>query len=521
MKTRAVVLASAGASLGLSFHDPVFSFFAWFAVAVLIINIWDFRGWSALNAGVIFGVAYFGTALYWVEHSVRVYGHIPFTLSIPTVLLLALVLSLYTGVFSVIFSLLYGGTRFPATVLAPLFWVSLELLRTYLLTGFPWASIAYSQYRVLPLIQMSDITGVYGVSFLIVAVNGVIADLYLYTRRKRSLPFFPVAPTIAGVIAVLLCVAGAAAYGTTRLGQKAKLDKRLRVTVVQGNIDQNLKWDENNINNIINTYYGLTRSSGSGKADLIVWPESTTPFVFGYDRARTESLRAFAGSMNTPILTGTTLIKEKSGKDFRLTNSAVLLGADGETRGVYSKIHLVPFGEYVPWGLPIGRLVTAIGDFTRGAEFKVMKAADVPFSAAICYEMIFPDLIRKFASNGARLLVSITNDAWFGRTAAPHQHFAMAVFRAVENRMPVARAANTGVSGFIDDRGRILETGPLFREEVLTRELSIREGKPSFYTRYGNVFGYLCVVAAIFTIIFRGDTGQWSSLKRYVTNSRI
>jgi apolipoprotein N-acyltransferase len=177
---------------------------------------------------------------------------------------------------------------------------------------------------------------------------------------------------------------------------------------------------------------------------------------------------------------------------------------------VYHKLHLVPFGEYVPLKhvlFFVEKMVQAIGDFEAGNDYTVMTIAprgpgsanEVKLSTAICYEIIFPDLIRRFVDRGAAIITTITNDAWFGRTAAPYQHFSMAVFRAVENRVPVARAANTGVSGFIDAKGRILDTSAIFTEAHLTHTLALG-GAKTFYTRYGDVFSYLCLLTSIFLL---------------------
>ncbi|HDK41582.1 MAG TPA: apolipoprotein N-acyltransferase, partial [Nitrospirae bacterium] len=183
--------------------------------------------------------------------------------------------------------------------------------------------------------------------------------------------------------------------------------------------------------------------------------------------------------------------------------SAVLMSPDGEVLSVYDKIHLVPFGEYVPLRkiFPfIGKLVAAIGDFRPGEEYTVMDAPPARVSAPICYEIIFPGLVRQFVLDGANVLATVTNDAWFGRSSAPYQHFSMAVFRAIENRVPVVRAANTGVSGFIDTRGRIKSRSDIFVEAVLTEELTVGSSEKTFYTRYGDLFVFFCIISCVLLI---------------------
>ena len=501
-----VSLLLSGVALGLSFPKAGLWPLAWVSIVPLLIFLLETGRVDAFKGGLVYGLAYFITTIYWVEHSIRIYGHLPIYLSIPSLLLLCLVLALYVSLFSILFNNLYMTTRFPALLLAPVLWVSLDLLRTYLFTGFPWASIGYSQYKWLSIIQIADITGVYGVSFLVVAVNGAFADIILYRRRMQIFPLFPVFPTLLGIVLVFMGILGAVWYGYFRLNQKDGYASKLTVSVVQGNIDQSGKWNTDNRQSIMAVYKQLTRLTLQKSPDLVVWPETSVPFVFNNDPEPTEKLRSFVRSISTPLLFGSVEILSSKETTYELSNAAVLLDADGRTAGTYEKIHLVPFGEYIPWMLPLEKLVTAIGNFSPGKTYTVMKAYKVPFSTVICYEIIFPELVRKFINKGAKFLVTITNDAWFGKTSAPYQHFSMAVFRAVENRVPVVRSANTGISGFIDDRGHIIRMGRLFREETLTETISISNGSKSFYTKFGNVFGYLCVVAGVMIIIFKGET---------------
>jgi apolipoprotein N-acyltransferase len=217
----------------------------------------------------------------------------------------------------------------------------------------------------------------------------------------------------------------------------------------------------------------------------------------------------FVRSSGTPLLFGSPTYEKKERHQL-LWNSAFLLGRDGLTKAVYHKSHLVPFGEYVPLKGSLfffmDKLVQGTDDFQTGRTYTVMsihsamKREEITISTVICFEIIFPDLVRRFVDQGATVMTTITNDAWFGRTSAPFQHFSMAVFRSVENRVPVARAANTGVSGFIDAKGRILETSNIFTEAALTRTL-VPGSTKTFYTRHGDVFAWLCILEAVAAII--------------------
>jgi apolipoprotein N-acyltransferase len=308
----------------------------------------------------------------------------------------------------------------------------------------------------------------------------------------------------------LLCALG---YGTWRMGAEEH-QGTLRIAVVQGNIEQDKKWDPAYRTAVLDTYRRLTREALAQKPDLVIWPETATPFYFGGNRRDdpelTEELRRFVQSIGVPLLTGSPTYEQR-GRRYRLKNSAFLLGTGGSTESVYHKLHLVPFGEYVPLRNSllffIDKLVQGSGDFEAGSEHTVTSVRTagtgaVNISTVICYEIVFPDIVRRFVDRGAQVMTTITNDAWFGRTGAPYQHFSMAVFRAVENRVPVARAANTGISGFIDAKGRILEASPVFTEAALVRDLAPSDGAKTFYTRFGDVFAWLCVLAGIVLLAY-------------------
>jgi apolipoprotein N-acyltransferase len=356
--------------------------------------------------------------------------------------------------------------------------------------------------------QIADITGVYGVSFLVAAINGAIYDLALPLSGKpgtgRTGPFVSRWQAILSLILFLFIVVGPLLYGMAELNVPDK-QGNVKVSVIQGNIRQDVKWDSHFQREVIDTYERLSVKASSAKPDIIVWPESAVPFVFGYDKPLTEEISGFSKELNSYLLFGGVVVKHNGADKSSLSNSAILLSPEGKVVSVYDKIHLVPYGEYVPLRelFPfINKMVTAIGDFSRGQETTVMETPFAKIGNLICYEIIFPGLVRKFVDEGADLLVTITNDAWFGRTAAPYQHFSMAVFRAVENRVPVARAANTGISGFIDAKGRIMDKSDIFTESVITEEIATG-GEKTFYTRYGDVFAWICITVSLLMVFNR------------------
>jgi apolipoprotein N-acyltransferase len=487
--------------LVLSFPPFDLSYFAWLALVPLMYSISCGGRLNSLLNGLLAGFIYFLGTVYWVSHSMYIYGNVPIPLAIVAVILLCLYLCLYTGLFTYLFGWIREKLPLPASIIAPPLWVSLEFIRTYALTGFPWSSLGYSQHSALSVIQVSDITGIYGVSFLVVAVNGLLFDLtgHLTGHDRSGFRF-----RAFGVTFVLLITALTFFYGAFRLSQP-DADGSVRVSVIQGNIPQDQKWDRRFQDAVMEKYISLTVQAMGMKPRIVVWPETALPFVYGYEGRLTEKLRRFQKEIGTYLLTGSVRLRNDREGTRKLSNSVILMSPNGDALSEYDKIHLVPYGEYVPLRrlFPfIQKLVEAIGDFIPGRKIVVMKTPFARIGNLICYEIIFPGLVRKFVHDGANLLVTVTNDAWFGKTSAPYQHFSMAVFRAVENRVPVVRAANTGISGFIDSRGRVLEKSGIFEEAILTRDITTGSGL-SFYASYGDIFAYTCLFSVCLIVLRR------------------
>ncbi len=481
---------------------------AWVAIIPLLISLSGKKMKASFFLGTLTGFVYFMGTIYWVFNSMYFYGGIPAVFSLLILIALCLYLGAYIGIFAMLFKYLSRHSRFPALFIVPVLWVTLEFLRTYALTGFPWSILGYSQYKFLTLIQIADITGVYGISFLVTAVNGAIFDVVLYWPKKlNKMPLIDRWPMPVGLSILILLLVLTLSYGMWRLGASEE-GKKIRASVIQGNFEQEVKWDIKFQRTIIDTYKRLTAKAAAASPELIVWPETAVPFVFGNsasssDESLTSEIVDFEKTLNTHLLFGSVLVKGIKDSTYLLSNSAVLLSPDGSVLSEYAKMHLVPYGEYVPLRrlFPfIEKLVVGIGDFISGKEYTVMNMQEAKISTLICYEIIFPGMVRKFADKGANLFVTITNDAWFGRSSAPYQHFSMGVFRAVENRTPVVRAANTGLSGFIDTKGRILKKSDIFVESVLTEDIALRSFKKSFYTRYGDLFAFFCIISCVLLI---------------------
>jgi apolipoprotein N-acyltransferase len=364
--------------------------------------------------------------------------------------------------------------------------------------------------------------GVYGVSFLIVLVNVALAELLSWLMpllrgfRPAKLPWELVAVTV-------LLVTLSWEYGLGTLSGAPFSDiprSSISVGLVQPNVDQAVKWDTAYREETLARFDRLTERLGN-TTDLVIWPEAATPFVFEREPVYQLQLIALANRARAPILFGSPALRFYPDRRPYLLNSAYLLSPDGQLLGRYDKHHLVPFGEYIPFKSSLlfflDKLVEGIGDFEAGPGPTILTMtpkprsvatgmagktpAPVKFGVAICYEVIFPNLVRQFAANGAEFLVTVTNDAWFGRSAAPAQHFAMVVFRSVENHLAFARAANTGISGFIDPFGRIVEATPIFTEQAVRTTMQVWRPE-TFYSRHGDVFAYVCVIICALLFLF-------------------
>ena len=498
MRKRDILLSLfSGMLLILSFPSFDLEFLAWFALIPLFCAIEGKGLRLSFKLGFLTGIVTFLGILYWIIVAVHTYGNIPLIPSGFILLILVAYLSLYIGIFACLTRFIQIRSGLQTILFTPLLWVALEYLRSLLLTGFPWASLGYSQYLNLPLIQISDITGVYGPSFVIVLVNATLFAILRQWPKK----IFPVKEMIfAGLVVI-----GLLTYGHFKMGiveRHLKQNSILKIGLVQGNIDQSIKWDQSFQIETLEIYRKLSYAVAEEKPDLIIWPETATPFFFQDAEEYQPFILDIPRKTDTFLLFGTPSYKIEKGRVVHY-NSAYLVSPAGELVGKYDKIHLVPFGEYIPMQhllFFIGSLGEGIGDFKPGKEIFNFSLPQGKFGVLICFEIIFPDLCRRFVKKGANFLVTITNDAWFGRTSAPYQHFSMAAFRAVENRVFVARAANTGITGFIGPTGKILKEGRIFTQEAMSGTIRLSSLK-TFYTLYGDIFAWICSALSILLLL--------------------
>jgi apolipoprotein N-acyltransferase len=487
--TRSFLLALlSGALLALSFPSPGISPLAWCAFVPLFVASAGASPKLTFKLGFVAGLSAYAGVLYWVNIVMITYGKLPAPVSGLLYLTLVAYLALYPGL--VLWLTRQGeGKGISALCSFPVLWVAGELIRSYLLTGFPWADLGYSQYRTLPLIQIADLTGVYGVSFLVAFANVVFYRMWVWFRRKEA-PY-----PVRGFLALLVLLAATLGYGLNDLN-RPESGQLQRVLLVQGNIPQDVKWDPAFEESTVATYERLSRKGCQTAGTLVVWPESALPFFFQNEPAYAARVTSLAAELKSCLVTGSPAY-EKSGELTRYLNSAFLISPTGAVLGRSDKLHLVPFGEYVPLArlFPfVNKLVAGIGDFSPGRSAQPLETTGGKIGVLVCFEGIFPEIARSYVQAGAGILVNITNDAWFGKSSAPYQHLSMTVFRAVENRVPLVRAANTGISAVIDSKGHIRGMTHLFEEATLGAQVRRGEGG-TFYSRHGDLFALVCLGA--------------------------
>ena len=484
-----------GLLYAFSFPDYNLWFVAYLALVPLFYSL--SKSTSILDGaliGLMFGTVSSIFMIYWITVAMSVYGGIPWAISIFLLIALALLLGLlfFAPLGATIAYINSAGL--PPLLAFPAVWVFFELLKTFMFTGFPWNLLGYSQFPAKEIIQISDITGVYGISFFVVFINACIFVFFSRSVQSRKLQY-------RELVYGLFFIAVTMYYGTTQITKWEKIiagGTPVKFGLIQGNINQDHKWDAGYQMETLDIYTKLTEKSFNEGANIIIWPETATPFYFQSEAKLRPIVLDLAKKHMGWLVFGSPVYSYEKGKMHYL-NSAFVISPEGDTAGRYDKMHLVPFGEYVPlkkFLFFVDKLVPAAGDFSSGKEPVLLYAGGYKFGMSICYEIIFPDLVRKLVKNGAEFLVTITNDAWFGKTAAPYQHFIMAGLRAVENRVPLLRTANTGITGYFDQTGNIIEETEIFTTARITGEIRISPYR-SFYSKFGNIFSLMCGTATI------------------------
>jgi apolipoprotein N-acyltransferase len=497
-RVRAAVLIASGTAGALAFPDTNWWVLAWgWLVPVLA---WSLEGSprAALTGGWLCGTAFFLVLLRWLDYTFQQFSAIPWPATWLPIVALAAYCGLYLGLACAIVAWLARRLGAGAALAVfPALWVSGEWVRGWLMDGFPWGLLAYSQHRILPVIQVAEIAGAWGVSFLIASGNAALAALLVLGPRRAA----------PGLIAAALLVAASLGFGWHARRAGNPKGPAVEVGIIQPSVAQSLRWDPARHAEILALYERLSREAARARPALILWPETATTIFLRGDAPLLARLTRLAADLDTAILVGSIdqrAVPDRGGVSsaYEFLNSAFLLTGQGIT-GKYDKIQLVPFGEYVPLSSLIGFVrgwAEFISDMGAGEAAWVLDIPGARFGSVICYEVIFPGLFRRFVAGGADFMANITNDAWFGETSGPWQHLSALPLRAVEHRVAIARAANTGVSAFIDPSGRIGPWLTLLERGVLTHQVPLRAGQ-TLYTRYGDWFVHACLTLSAVAVV--------------------
>jgi apolipoprotein N-acyltransferase len=432
--------------------------------------------------------------MYWLCYVMVNYGGLPFALSIVLLCLLCLYLALYPAG-AVFLTVWLSRYRLPRWLSAPIIWMGLECLRGYAVTGFPWLPLSLSLSAWPLWLQSAELWGGLGLSGSLVLLSALIAQALTAGKKAVIYLFF-----------ALALLAGGWAGGAWRMSSLAVDMSRspsLLVSIVQGNIGLDSLWSRSLRSQHILKEIGLSYQAADQAQErpwLVLWPESAAPFAFLYDVDNSLLVLQAAADLRAYIALGSVGIVENGQ---RQSNRLYLIDPAGQPLAHYDKVHLVPFGEYVPWPqvLFFVRAVAVLStDLAAGEKGRVLPGGEFTAGPLICYESIFPELSRALKRSGADLLLNPTNDAWFGPGTASSQHLAHLVLRAVENRLSCARSANTGISAFILPDGQVPTATELFRESVATRSLPLLR-QDTFYSRYAEILEYIFMSGAGLAIL--------------------
>lgn len=446
---------------------------------------------QAWKLGWIAGSLTFSICLYWVAYPVHMFGSLPLILAIPCPILLGFYLGLYPSVF--VMSLYWARQRlswWTTGVFAAVLWIFLDFIRSTIFSGFPWLTIsqAFSPWPVA--IQSVKFIGAFGLSGILVMFSTWLA---LGKNNKTALAW-------AALILIVLSI-----YGLWSMKQPLPKNSKFSVSIIQGNIEQDLKWDSRYQNNTVNTYLKMSKKSiRNHSPKLLIWPETAMPFYLQEDSKLSRKVRNFVQKNNIFLLTGAPGYSSSQG-DYQLYNRAYLLSPQGNIIDMYEKEHLVPFGEYVPLKkiFPfLDKLVVGVSDFSSGTQVDPLNLNNLALGTLICYEIIFPYLGQKRVVNGTNCFVNLSNDAWFGNTSAPFQHLNQAILRTVEHNRYLIRSTNTGISAIVDTKGKIKTKSDLFKPKILYYDKVYSIQKKSFFAKNYQIIQLIFIIL-LFSIFMK------------------
>lgn len=492
---RAVAAAVSGVALALAFPGAALWPLALIALAPLIAAARNARSWrEAFLLGELALTITWLINVPWVVFVMAYYGQLGTVTGVLIFIALALVLGVYGALFAVLVYLARPDARFVTWLPVPLLWTATEVARSVLLTGFPWNLLGTTVIDVRPLAMLSSLAGPYALGALLAFFSTVVAYQFSGVSNRSRLV------SIATAFAVLI-VAFAVGGFMLESRQRSLGEPTASAALLQPNIAQEMRWDARQLLDIFERMAQMTDAATEKKVDAIIWPESTVPLTY----VRTDFFRDYVESTsrkaNVDIILGS--VAEDEADPSRIWNAAYLV-SNGETKGRYDKIRLVPFGEYVPLRKFLffaEKLVHQVGEFQFGANDHPLSGR-FHYGPAICYEVVFPRITAKQIENGADVLVTVTNDAWFGRSAAPEQHLAQARMRAIEGDRYLLRAATTGISAVVDPTGRVVQSQPLGTQGTIVARFSPRHSKTA-YVRFGDWFAAAAVLGSVVVLFVR------------------
>ena len=456
--------------------------------------------------GIFVGTGHFLVQLYWIVFVLGQYGGLPLFVTIPALVLLSLYMAGYVMVFGLLANrFVHSFSPFVCLWIFPGLWVGLDWLRSVSDTGFPWMDLGYGVALVPLLFQSADVLGHYGLTYLILLLNTFFALLIVNTNGKKEIIRLAVP-----LVLVLLITAVYSGWRWQQVEKSLQDVEVINVAVVQANVDQGQKWNPERKESTVKSYVDQSRKimNQTVRPELLVWPETSLPF-YPVHHPLLGSIHRLLDEEQVMLLSGAPWYERETpgSKKILFYNSSLLFDSKGNIIARTSKSQLVPFGEYVPFKrfIPfIAPLVEAAGNFSRGEIADPPACKNARIGVLICFESIFGGISRKWVDAGANLLVNITNDAWYGKSSAPHQTLGMTRLRAVETRRSIVRSANTGFSGFIDPMGRVHQVSPLFVPWEANRQVQIMEER-TLFVRGGYLFAPFCfVLTFLFGIITLG-----------------